>query len=585
MALETDQVSKKNIKEFENLLNEDLKLRDLKEGKIIKATVSEIGKKHIFVDLKAKSEGIIPIEEFKISKELETLKIGSKIDVYLERIETYKGEILVSRERARRVGSWKRMEKAFQTQEEVEGIITNRVKGGMVVNVDSCLCFLPGSQIDTKPLRNFDHLMNVPLKFLCVKLDKVRGNIVVSRRAILEKTKNEDLKKILEKIKEGDIVQAQVKAILDWGAFLDLNGADALLHVTDLSYSRVKKTSDLLSVGQTIKVKIIKIDPETKRISCGIKQMHTDPYKSLDKKFKVNSIYKGLVTKCVDYGCFIRLKNPKTNEPEEGLEGLVHQSELSWTKKNIQPSKVLSPSQEINVKIIEMDPEKKRISLSYKQTLKNPWSDFVEKTPVGSILNTKIVNITDFGLFVSLENSELVGMIHHKDISWNESEKNLNKFKKNDTLKAKILEIDKEKEKIRLGVRQLEKDPFDYFANKKDGDTVTAIVKEVLRNGIKVSVGQDDKSLFTIKKADLAKEIENCRPEVFNQGNKVDCMIVGLDKSKRKVSLSIKELEIQNEKIAIKKYGKGGTSSGQILGDILGKAFGSKKSKKKEDKK
>jgi len=585
MEVKTGAIKKESVKEFENLLEEDFKKRDLKEGSIVKATVSEIGKKHIFVDLKAKSEGIIPIEEFKISKELETLKIGSKIDVYLERIETYKGEILVSRERARRVGSWKRMEKAFQTQEEVEGIITNRVKGGMVVNVDSCLCFLPGSQIDTKPLRNFDHLMNVPLKFLCVKLDKVRGNIVVSRRAILEKTKNEDLKKILEKIKEGDIVQAQVKAILDWGAFLDLNGADALLHVTDLSYSRVKKTSDLLSVGQTIKVKIIKIDPETKRISCGIKQMHTDPYKSLDKKFKVNSIYKGLVTKCVDYGCFIRLKNPKTNEPEEGLEGLVHQSELSWTKKNIQPSKVLSPSQEINVKIIEMDPEKKRISLSYKQTLKNPWSDFVEKTPVGSILNTKIVNITDFGLFVSLENSELVGMIHHKDISWNESEKNLNKFKKNDTLKAKILEIDKEKEKIRLGVRQLEKDPFDYFANKKDGDTVTAIVKEVLRNGIKVSVGQDDKSLFTIKKADLAKEIENCRPEVFNQGNKVDCMIVGLDKSKRKVSLSIKELEIQNEKIAIKKYGKGGTSSGQILGDILGKAFGSKKSKKKEDKK
>ena len=585
MEVKTGSIKKESVKEFENLLEEDFKKRDLKEGSIVKATVSEIGKKHIFVDFKAKSEGIIPIEEFKISKELETLKIGSKIDVYLERIETYKGEILVSRERARRVGSWKRMEKAFQTQEEVEGIITNRVKGGMVVNVDSCLCFLPGSQIDTKPLRNFDHLMNVPLKFLCVKLDKVRGNIVVSRRAILEKTKNEDLKKILEKIKEGDIVQAQVKAILDWGAFLDLNGADALLHVTDLSYSRVKKTSDLLSIGQTIKVKIIKIDPETKRISCGIKQMHTDPYKSLDKKFKVNSIYKGLVTKCVDYGCFIRLKNPKTNEPEEGLEGLVHQSELSWTKKNIQPSKVLSPSQEINVKIIEMDPEKKRISLSYKQTLKNPWSDFVEKTPVGSILNTKIVNITDFGLFVSLENSELVGMIHHKDISWNESEKNLNKFKKNDTLKAKILEIDKEKEKIRLGVRQLEKDPFDYFANKKDGDTVTAIVKEVLRNGIKVSVGQDDKSLFTIKKADLAKEIENCRPEVFNQGNKVDCMIVGLDKSKRKVSLSIKELEIQNEKIAIKKYGKGGTSSGQILGDILGKAFGSKKSKKKEDKK
>ena len=264
---------------------------------------------------------------------------------------------------------------------------------------------------------------------------------------------------------------------------------------------------------------------------------------------------------------------------------MVHQSELSWGKKTIQPSKVLSPSQEINVKIIEMDAEKKRISLSYKQTLENPWDAFLKNSPVGSILDTKVVNITDFGLFVSLGNTDLVGMIHHKDLSWNETENNLKKFKKKDKLKAKILEFDKEKEKIRLGIRQLEKDPFDYFINKNNGETITATVEEVLKNGIKVSVGQDENSLFTIKKADLAKEIENCRPEVFNKGNKVDCMIVGLEKDKRKVSLSIKELEIENEKIAIKKYGKGGTSSGQILGDILGKAFGKKVSKKKKDKK
>tara|TARA_A100001037_G_scaffold160509_1_gene144635 strand:- start:853 stop:2583 length:1731 start_codon:yes stop_codon:yes gene_type:complete len=576
MEVKTETIKKESAKEFENLLNEDFKKRDLKEGNIIKATVSEIGKKHVFVDLKAKSEGIIPIEEFKISKELEGLKIGAKIDVYLERIETYKGEILVSREKARRMSSWKKMEKAFQTQEEVEGIITNKVKGGMVVNVDSCLCFLPGSQIDAKPLKNFDHLMNTPLKFLCVKLDKARGNIVVSRRAILEKSKSEDLKKVLAKIKEGDIVDGQVKAILDWGAFLDLNGADALLHVTDLSYSRVKKTSDLLSVGQTIKVKIIKIDPETKRISCGIKQMHSDPYENLNKKYKINQIYKGKVTKCVDYGAFVKL--------EEGLEGLVHQSELSWTKKNLQPSKILSPSQEIDVKIIELDSEKKRISLSYKQTLENPWSSFVEKSPVGSTVETKVTNIADFGLFVSIENSELVGMIHYKDISWSESEKNLSKFKKNDIIKAKILEIDKEKEKIRLGIKQLERDPFDYFMNKNNKDVITVTVSEVLKSGIKVFVGQDENYIFNIKKSDLAKEIENCRPEVFNKGNKVDCMVVGLDKDKRKVSLSIKELEIQNEEIAIKKYGKDGTSSGQVLGDILGKVFKSKKKGKKKDK-
>ncbi len=577
MEVKEQDIKNQSVKEFENLLKEDFKKRDLKEGNIIKATISEIGKKHVFVDLKAKSEGIIPIEEFKISKELDTLKVGTKIDVYLERIETFKGEILVSREKARRMSSWKKMEKAFQTQEEVEGIITNKVKGGMVVNVDSCLCFLPGSQIDTKPLKNFDHLMNTPLKFLCVKLDKTRGNIVVSRRAILEKGKTEDLKKVLAKIKEGDIVDGQVKAILDWGAFIDLNGADALLHVTDLSYSRVKKTSDLLSVGQTIKVKIIKIDPETKRISCGIKQMHSDPYKNIEKKYKVNETYKGIVTKCVDYGAFVKL--------EEGLEGLIHQSELSWKKRNAQSSKILSPSQEIKVKVIELDPEKKRISLSYKQTLENPWNSFVKKFPVGTVVKTKVTNITDFGLFLSIDQSELVGMIHYKDISWNESEKNLKNFKKNDVVKAKILEIDTEKEKIRLGLRQLEKDPFDYFTGKNNGDVVTATVKEVLKNGIKVSVGKDENSLILIKKHDLAKEIENCRPEVFNKGNKVDCMIVGLDKEKRKASLSIKELEIKNEKIAIEKYGKGGTSSGQMLGNILGKVLGSKKNKtKKNDK-
>ena len=573
MEAKTEAVKQENKKEFESLLKEDFKKRDLKEGNIIKATVSEIGKKYIFVDLKAKSEGLIPIEEFKISKELQNLKIGSKIDVYLERIESYKGEIVVSREKARRMSSWKKMEKAFETQEEVEGIITNKVKGGMVVNVNSCLCFLPGSQIATTPLKSFeiDKLMNTPLKFIVVKCDKARGNLVVSRRAILEKSKNEDLEKILSKIKEGDIVEGKVKAILDWGAFLDLDGADALLHVTDLSYSRVKKTSDLLSIGQKIKCKIIKIDNETRRISCGIKQMHTDPYKNLEKKYKVDQVYKGIVTKCVDYGAFIKL--------EEGLEGLIHQSELSWTKKNIQPSKVLSPSQEISVKIIELDSEKKRISLSYRQTLENPWNSFLKNTPVGSIAQCKIINITDFGLFVSIGDSELVGMIHYKDISWKETEDSLKKFKKNDTVKAKILEIDKEKEKIRLGIRQLEKDPFDFFLNKKNGEVITASVKNVLRNGIKVSVGQDENSIFMIKKTELAKDIENCRPEIFNEGNKVDCMIVNLDKEKRKVSLSIKELEIQNEKAAIEKYGKDGTSSGQMLGDILGKVLGTKKKK------
>ena len=578
MVLETNLETSSKTKEFENLLKEDFKKRDLKEGAIVKATISEIGKKFIFVDLKAKSEGIIPIEEFKITKELEGLKVGSKVEVYLERIEGFKGEIVVSREKARRMSSWKRMEKAFKDEEEVEGVITSRTKGGMIVNIDSCLCFLPGSQIDTKPLKNFeiDELMNVPLKFLCVKLDKIRGNIVVSRRSILEKSKSEDLKNILSKIKEGDVVEGKVKAILDWGAFIDLNGADALLHVTDLSYSRVKKPSDLLSVGETIKVKIIKIDNQTKRISCGVKQMHPDPYEKLEKKFKLNEVYKGVVTKCVEYGAFVRLG--------EGLEGLVHSSEIDWTRKNVNPSKVLSPSQEISVKIIEIDAEKRRISLSYKATLENPWEKLVRESPVGSIVKAKVKNIADFGIFLNIENSSLSGLLHYKDISWEEKEEDLKKYKKNDIIKAKVVEIDKEKEKIRLSVRHLQKDPFDYFKDKKNGEVITAKVQSVLKNGIKVSPGNDDKLQMMIKKNNLAKDPENCRPEVFNPGNKVDCMIVDLDLEKRKVNLSIKELEIQNEKIAIKKYGKDGSSSGAILGDILGKVFSSKKTNPKKKK-
>ena len=573
--METEVVKKKDIQEFETLLEESFKKNSLKESTIIKAKISEIGKKFVLCEIPgSKFEGAIPLEEFKMTKEIDSLKIGSTIEVFLDRLESYKNEIIISREKAKRVGSWKKMEKAFETQKEVEGIITNKVKGGFIVNIDSCLCFLPGSQVDTKPIKNMDHLMNVPQKFLCVKLDKVRGNIVVSRKAILAKTRQKELDNILSKIKEGDIVDAQVKSILDWGAFLDLNGADALLHITDLSYSRVNKPSDLLSIGQSIKVKIIKIDSETKRISCGVKQMHPDPYENLEKKYKVGKIYDGTVTKVVDYGAFVKL--------EEGLEGLVHQSCLSWTKKNIHPSKILSSSQKIKVKVIELDTEKRRISLSYKDTLENPWAAFIKKYPTGSIVNAKIKNIADFALFVSIENSEFDGMIHYKDISWQETEENLKKFKKSHLVKAKILEIDTDKEKIRLGIKQLEKDPFDFFLKKKNNEIITATVGEVLKNGIRVSVGTDKNLLITIKKNQLAKEIEDCRPEIFTKGNKVDCMIVDLDKEKRKVGLSIKELEKHNEKVAIKKYGKDGTSSGRVLGDILGKVFSSKKKKEKK---
>ena len=474
------------------------------------------------------------------------------------------------------------MQKAFETQEEVEGIITNKVKGGFIVNIDSCLCFLPGSQVDTRPIKNMDSLMNVPQKFLCVKLDNVRGNIVVSRKAVLTKTRDKELVNILSKIKEGDIVTAQVKSILDWGAFLDVMGADALLHVTDLSYSRVNKPSDLLSIGDNIKCKVIKLDPETKRISLGVKQLHPDPFENLEKKYEVGKIYDGVVSKVVDYGAFIKLVG-SDGKVEEGLEGLCHQSTLSHTKKNIQPSKVLSSSQKVKVKILELDKAKRRISMSYKDTMENPWDSFIKNYPISSVVKGKIKNVAEFGLFVSIENSELTGLIHWKDISYNETEENLKKFKKNDPIKAKLIMIDRDKETIRLGLRQLnEKDPFEFFAKKENKEIITVTVREVLKNGIKVSVGNDKNLLLTIPKKHLSADPASCRPEIFQVGNRTDCMIVDLEKEKRKVNLSIKELEIHNEKIAIEKYGKDGTSSGRVLGDILGKVFSSKKKKNKD---
>ena len=581
--METETIEKKDVQEFKALLEESFKKNSIKESTIIKAKVSEIGKKFVLCEIPgSKFEGSIATEEFKSAKELDNLKVGSNIDVFLEKIESYKGEIVVSREKARRMGSLKRMQKAFETQEEVEGIITNKVKGGFIVNIDSCLCFLPGSQVDTRPIKNMDSLMNVPQKFLCVKLDNVRGNIVVSRKAVLTKSRDKELVNILSKIKEGDIVTAQVKSILDWGAFLDVMGADALLHVTDLSYSRVNKPSDLLSIGDNIKCKVIKLDPETKRISLGVKQLHPDPFENLEKKYEVGKIYDGVVSKVVDYGAFIKLVG-SDGKVEEGLEGLCHQSTLSHTKKNIQPSKVLSSSQKVKVKILELDKAKRRISMSYKDTMENPWDSFIKNYPISSVVKGKIKNVAEFGLFVSIENSELTGLIHWKDISYNETEENLKKFKKNDPIKAKLVMIDRDKETIRLGLRQLnEKDPFEFFAKKENKEIITVTVREVLKNGIKVSVGNDKNLLLTIPKKHLSADPASCRPEIFQVGNRTDCMIVDLEKEKRKVNLSIKELEIHNEKIAIEKYGKDGTSSGRVLGDILGKVFSSKKKKNKD---
>jgi small subunit ribosomal protein S1 len=450
MAVETiHQELSSSQKEFESLLNEDFKDRKLKEGEVIKAIITEITKNFIVVDCKAKMEGMIPIEEFKNDDELEKLKVGSKIEVFLERIESFKGELIISREKARRMNSWNRMEKVFETGEEITAYITGRVKGGFIATCDGLPTFMPASQIDVKPLKRFDHLMNVPLKVIATRIDKVRGNVCTSRRAVLEKSRDIDAKEALKNLKEGDIIEdAKVKATTDWGIFLDINGIDALLHVSDLSHGRVKKPSDLVTIGQPMKVKITKIDKETNRVSASVKALTEDPYDSLEKKYKIGSIYTGTVTKLMDYGAFVRL--------EDGIEGLIHSSELSWTNKNIQPSKILSPSQEVKVKIVSIDSAAKRISLSYKEAnSENPWKEIKDK--VGSVIEVTINNITDKAIFADLDNG-LTGMLHYRELSYQEENQDLKKFNKGEKIKVKIMEL--KDDKLRFSVRALEKDPF-----------------------------------------------------------------------------------------------------------------------------
>ena len=562
------QDKSKSHKEFEKLLSEDLGNRKFKEGEITTGTIEEIGKKFVFVDLGLKSSGAIPIDEFKLTKELDKIEIGSKIDVLLEKIENKNGEIVISREKARRAKSWKKMEKAFENKEEVKGTIISRVKGGFCVNVDSCLCFLPASQVDLRPIKNFDHLMKTPQTFECVKLDKKRGNIVLSRRAVIERIRNKDKNKIISKLKEGDIVQGLVKNITDWGVFIDLNGVDALLHITDISWSRISKPSELLSLGQSVKVKITKIEPVKLKISVSIKNLTEDPYLTIINKYEIGKTYSAIITKVQDYGCFAKL--------EDGLEGLIHQSELSWTKKNIHPGKILSTSQKVDVQLLEKDIEKRRLSLSYKNTLVNPWNKFKEDFKVGDVSEGIIKNITDYGLFVSIKNTELDGLIHYKDLNWSEKETELEKYKKNQSIKFKILEINTKEEKIRLGIKQLAGDPFDFFTNKNVSDIVTGVVQSSSQNGIYLQVGKKD-LIILIKKNQLAKEIENQRPARFVRGDKLDALITELDKEKRKVSLSIKALEEKQTKEAVKKYGS--KDSGGVLGEILGPLLDKKKKK------
>ncbi len=559
-------------KEFQNLLDQDFKDRKLKENEIIKATVTEITKNFVVVDCKAKMEGMIPVEEFKNDNEFSKLKVGSKIDVYLERIESFKGEIIISRDKARKMKAWKKMEKVFETQEEMTGYITGKVKGGFIANVEGLPCFMPSSQIDVRPLKKIDHLMNTPVKVIATRIDKNRGNVCVSRRAVLEKSKNAEITEALKNLKEGDIVEsAIVKATTDWGIFLDINGIDALLHVSDLSHGRVKKPSDLVTIGQKLKVKITKIDPKTNRVSASIKALTEDPYENIEKKYEIGKIYEGEVTKIMDYGCFVKI--------EDGIEGLIHNSELDWTNKNIKPSKVLSASQKIKFKIVNIDKDTKRISLSYKATLENPWEKIKDK--LGSKVKVKVGNITDKAIFAELIDFGVTGMLHYKEISYDEKVEDLKKFKKNDLLDVKIIEI--KDEKVKFSKRALDKDPFDWFKenNKKSGSIITTRIHEVLKTGVKVSIDKDKKIITTIRKSDLAKDAADARPEVFSPGNALDAKIIELDIVNRKIKLSVKAAQIDEEKSLIEKFGEGATKSGATLKGIFEKAIGKKKKKEK----
>ena len=554
-------------KEFQNLLDQDFKDRILKENEIIKATVTEITKNFIVVDCKAKMEGMIPIEEFKNDDELEKLKVGSQIDVFLDRIESFKGEIIISRDKARKMKAWKRMEKVYETQEEMTGYITGKVKGGFITTVEGLPCFMPSSQIDVRPLKRIDHLMNTPVKVIATRIDKNRGNVCVSRRAVLEKSKNAEISEALKNIKEGDVVEdATVKATTEWGIFLDINGIDALLHVSDLSHGRVKKPADLVTIGQKLKVKITKIDPKTNRVSASIKALTVDPYDSIEKKYKVGEFYEGIVTKIMDYGCFVKI--------EDGIEGLVHNSELDWKNKNVKPNKILSVSENIKFKIVNIDKENKRISLSYKATLENPWDKI--KSITGQKVKIKINNITDKAIFGELDDTGLSGMLHYKEISYEENIEDLKKYKKNDIIDVQIIEI--KDDKIRFSKRALDKDPLDWFKDnkKKEGDVITTRIHEVLKSGVKVAIDKEKKLIVTIRKTDLAKDVSDARPEVFSSGNALDAKITELDLIARRVKLSVKAAQIDEEKSLIAKFGEGATKSGATLKGIFEKAIGKK---------
>ena len=533
------------------------------QGKVVKGTIIAIDDDAVTVDVGLKSEGRISLREFGPKAEL---NVGDKVDVFIDRYEDREGLAVLSREKARREESWAELEKMLEKGEQVIGTIFGRVKGGFTVDLNGAVAFLPGSQIDVRPIRDVTPLIGVAQPFQILKMDKLRGNIVVSRRAVLEESRSEQRSEIIKNLSEGQIVDGVVKNITDYGAFIDLGGVDGLLHVTDISWKRINHPSEALSVGQNIKAQIIKFNQDTQRISLGMKQLEKDPWEGVDEKYALGTRVKGRITNITDYGAFVEL--------DQGIEGLVHVSEMSWTKKNIHPAKLVSTSQEVDCIVLDVDQSKRRISLGMKQCQANPWKIFADTHKIGDVIEGEIRNITEFGLFLAL-NEEIDGMIHMSDLSWEKAgDEAIKEYKKGQIIKAKVLDIDVEKERVSLGVKQLTANPFEGATEEvKKGTVVTAIVSGIGESGIDVEVNGIK---GFIKKSDLAKDRSEQKPERFAVGEKVDAKVMTVDAKNHKVTLSIKAREVDEEKKAMEEFGS--ADSGASLGDILGAAL--KKAKK-----
>jgi len=549
------------MEEFEALLQESFELETPSEGSVVKGRVIAIEAGQAIVDVGYKMEGRIDLKEFANPGESPDVTVGDEVEVYLRQVENAKGEAVISREMARREEAWDRLEKAYAEEKRVDGAIFGRVKGGFTVDLGGAVAFLPGSQVDVRPVRDAGPLMGLKQPFQILKMDRRRGNIVVSRRAILEESRAEQRAEVIGKLAEGDAVEGVVKNITEYGAFVDLGGVDGLLHVTDMAWRRVNHPSEILSIGETVKVQVIKINKETHRISLGMKQLMADPWDSVEAKYPLESVHTGRVTNITDYGAFVEL--------EPGVEGLVHVSEMSWTKKNVHPGKIVSTSQEVEVMVLEIDSAKRRVSLGLKQTMRNPWEVFEEKHPVGSVVEGEVKNITEFGLFIGLD-EEIDGMVHLSDLTWEgRGEDVIGNYRKGDLVKAIVTEVDTEKERISLSVKALEGDPFAEAINGvKRGAIITVNVTAIEDGGIEVEY-EGMKSF--IRRSDLSRERADQRPERFQVGDKVDVRVTNIDARSRRLGLSIKAREIAEEKEAVEPYGS--SDSGASLGDILGAAL------------